>query len=240
MKRALLLICTVAITFSVSAQGGFLNKAKEKLAKASGGSTSSLSTEEIVAGLREALTVGATNSSGKLSAADGFFKDAAVKILMPEEVQKVEKKMRMLGMGKIVDNTILSMNRAAEDASKSAANIFITAIRNMSISDALGILRGQDTAATSYLRGATNAQLTAAFRPVIEASLQKVEATKYWKDFFTAYNKVSSEPVNTDLTSYVTERAMKGIFHYVAEEEKKIRKDPAARVNDILKKVFAN
>src|SRR5690348_10855798 len=118
MKRILLLICTVAITFSVSAQGGFLNKAKEKLAKASG-SGSSLSTEEIVAGLREALTVGATNSSGKLSAADGFFKDAAVKILMPEEVQKVEKKMRMLGMGKLVDNTILSMNRAAEDASKS-------------------------------------------------------------------------------------------------------------------------
>ncbi|HYE53867.1 MAG TPA: DUF4197 domain-containing protein [Chitinophagaceae bacterium] len=240
MKRFLLLICTAVITLTVSAQGGLFNKAKEAVNKVKGGSGSSLSTEEIVAGLREALTVGATNSSGKLSAADGFFKDAAVKILLPEEVQKVEKKMRMLGMGKIVDNTILSMNRAAEDASKSAADIFIKAIKNMSISDALGILRGQDTAATSYLRIATNADLTAAFRPVIESSLAKVDATKYWKDFFTAYNRISSEPVNTDLNAYVTERAMKGIFHYVAEEEKKIRKDPAARVNDILKKVFAN
>jgi hypothetical protein len=110
----------------------------------------------------------------------------------------------------------------------------------MSVSDALGILRGTDTAATGYLRKTTTAELTNAFRPVIEASLQKVDATKYWKDFFSTYNKFSSEPVNTDLTAYVTERAMKGIFFYVAEEEKKIRKDPAARVTDILKKVFSN
>lgn len=239
MKKLFLLACSIAIVSTTSAQSSILNKAKEALNKTKGSGTS-LSTDEIVSGLKEALSVGANNSTGKLSAADGFFKDAAVKILMPEQVQKVEKKMRMLGMGKLVDNTVLSMNRAAEDASKSAANIFLKAIRNMSISDALGILRGTDTAATGYLRGATNAELTTAFRPIIETSLAKVDATKYWKDFFSAYNKFSSEPVNTDLTAYVTERAMKGIFYYVAEEEKKIRKDPAARVNDILKKVFSN
>lgn len=240
MKKLSLLFAATILTLAVSAQGGLLNKAKDALNKAKGSSGSGLSTEEIVSGLKEALTVGATKSSGKLSMADGFFKDAAVKILMPEQVQKVEKKMRLLGMGKLVDNTILSMNRAAEDASKSAGDIFIKAIKQMSISDALGILKGTDTAATGYLRKATNADLTAAFRPVIEASLAKVNATKYWGDFFTAYNKISSDKVNTDLTAYVTERAMKGIFFYVAEEEKKIRKDPAARVSDILKKVFSN
>lgn len=237
MKKLFLLACSIAIVVTASAQSSILNKAKEALNKSKG---SSLSTDEIVSGLKEALSVGTNNSTGKLSAADGFFKDAAVKILMPEQVQKVEKKMRMLGMGKLVDNTVLSMNRAAEDASKSAANIFLKAIRNMSISDALSILRGTDTAATGYLRGATNSELTTAFRPIIETSLAKVDAAKYWTDFFSAYNKFSSEPVNTDLTAYVTERAMKGIFYYVAEEEKKIRKDPAARVSDILKKVFSN
>ena len=239
MKKFSFLFLAILAVITVSAQSSLLNKAKDAIKKTTG-SGSALSTEEVVSGLKEALSVGATNSTGKLSAADGFFKDAAVKILMPEQVQKVEKKMRMLGMGKLVDNTILSMNRAAEDASKSATDIFIRAIKGISINDAMGILRGKDTAATSYLRTATTAELTAAFRPIVEASLAKVDATKYWKDFFSAYNKVSSEPVNTDLTSYVTERALKGIFYYVAEEEKKIRKDPAARVSDILKKVFAN
>jgi|SRR5688572_12988890 len=239
MKRLSFLFVALLAGIAVSAQSSLLNKAKDALKKNTG-SGSALSTEEVVMGLKEALSVGATNSTGKLSAADGFFKDAAVKILMPEQVQKVEKKMRMLGMGKLVDNTILSMNRAAEDASTSATDIFIRAIKGISIGDAMGILRGKDTAATSYLRTATTAELTAAFRPIVEASLAKVDANKYWKDFFSAYNKFSSEPVNTDLTSYVTERALKGIFFYVAEEEKKIRKDPAARVSDILKKVFSN
>ena len=239
MKKFSFLFLAMLTAITVSAQSGLLNKAKDAFKKTTG-SGSTLSTEEVVSGLKEALSVGAKNSTGKLSVADGFFKDAAVKILMPEQVQKVEKKMRMLGMGKLVDNTILSMNRAAEDAAVSATDIFIRAIKGISINDAMGILRGKDTAATGYLRTATTAELTAAFRPIVEASLAKVDATKYWKDFFTAYNKLSSDQVNTDLTSYVTERALKGIFYYVAEEEKKIRKDPAARVSDILKKVFAS
>jgi hypothetical protein len=242
MKRTILLLVTLAfagLAFSQQKKS-ILGGLKDAVSKVKGGGSSSLTNDEIVAGLKEALSVGATNSSGKLSMADGFFKDAAVKILMPEQVRKVEKRMRALGMGKMVDNAILSMNRAAEDASKSAAPIFVDAIKKMSIGDALTILRGTDTAATGYLRKTTSNPLTDAFRPVIEASLAKVDATKYWKDVFSVYNKFSSEPVNTDLNSYVTEKALHGIFFYVAEEEQKIRKDPAARATDLLKKVFGS
>ena len=184
--------------------------------------------------------MGTQNSTAQLSSLDGFFKDAAIKILMPEEAKKVEKKLRSLGMGKQVDNAILAMNRAAEDAAKSATPIFINAIKGITIGDGLGILRGGDFAATDYLKGKTNAALTEAFRPVIETSLEKVDATKYWNTLFTTYNKFSADKVNPDLSAYVTEKALTGIFHQVAQEEQKIRKDPAARVNDILKKVFAN
>jgi hypothetical protein len=204
----------------------------------SGSAGSSLSSDEIVSGLKEALSVGATKSTGKLSAVDGFLKDAAVKILMPQQVRNVETKMRALGMGKVVDEAETALNRAAEDASKQAAPIFINAIKKMSIQDALGILRGSDTAATGYLRKSTTNDLTTAFRPIIDSSLKKVDATKYWKDVFTLYNKFSSTPVTTDINDYVTQGALKGIFYYVADEEKKIRKDPAARVTSILQKVF--
>ena len=244
MKRTILFffaLSSLGLAFSQQkTKGGFLGNVKDALNKVKPGNSSSLSSDEIIAGLKEALSVGASTSTNKLSTADGFFKDAAVKILMPEQVRKVEKKMRLLGMGKMVDNAILSMNRAAEDASKSAAPIFLDAIKGMSIKDALNILRGADTAATGYLRKTTSNPLTEAFRPVIESSLAKVDATKYWKDVFSVYNKFSSEPVNTDLNAYVTDKALSGIFFYVGEEEKKIRKDPAARATDLLKKVFAN
>jgi hypothetical protein len=215
--------------------GGLFKKASNAI---KGTGTSSLTTEEIVSGLKEALSVGAKNSSSKLSAANGFFKDAAVKILMPEEMKKVESKLRSLGMGKLVDDAILSMNRAAEDASQTAAPIFVDAIKKMSVQDAVGILKGADTAATSYLKKTTVTELTTAFTPIVEKSLKKVNATKYWKDLATMYNKFSSTPVNTDINQYVTGKALNGLFFYVAEEEKKIRTNPAARVNDILKKVF--
>ena len=158
---------------------------------------------------------------------------------MPEEAKKAEKKLRAIGMGKLVDDAILSMNRAAEDASKSAAPIFVNAIKQMSISDAMGILKGNDFAATSYLKDKTTASLTQSFRPVIDSSLAKVNATKYWNAVFTAYNKVSTEKINPDLAAYVTEKALAGIFYQVGLEEQKIRKDPVARVTDLLKKVFA-
>ncbi|MEO6681881.1 MAG: DUF4197 domain-containing protein [Ginsengibacter sp.] len=241
MKSFLTILTILFFAGSVSAQipekkaGGLLNKANSLLNKSS---SSDLSSNEIVAGLKEALVIGAEKSGKKLSSPDGFFKDAAVKILMPKEVQAIEKKMRLLGMGKLVDNAVESMNRAAEDASKEAAPIFLAAIKKMTVKDAVQILRGSDTAATGYLRTSTSPELTSAFMPVIEEALKKVDATKHWKDIFSAYNRFSSEPVDTDINRYVTQKALDGIFHYVAQEEMNIRKNPADRVTDVLKNVF--
>ncbi len=220
-------------------QSSLLKKAGGLLDK---GKSGSLSNDDIVAGLKEALSVGAQNSASKLSAVDGFFGNAMIKVLMPEEAKKVESALRSAGMGKLVDDAILSMNRAAEDASKSAAPIFVDAVKNMSFSDALGILKGSDTAATSYLKGKTLSPLTEAFRPTIEGALQKTDATKYWKTLFDTYNKLPTtfKKINPDLTAYVTDRALSGLFFQVAQEEQKIRKDPAARVTDVLKKVFGS
>lgn len=202
------------------------------------GKSGALSTEDIAAGLKEALSVGAQRGSDKLSAADGFFKNAALKILMPPEAKKVEETLRGIGMGKQVDQAILAMNRAAEDATKSAAPIFVNAVKSMTIDDAMGILKGGDNAATNYLKGKTTPQLTEAFRPVIDQSLQKVDATKYWNTIFSNYNRVSKDKINPDLPAYVTEKALAGIFTQLAEEEKEIRKNPAARTTELLKKVF--
>jgi hypothetical protein len=240
---ALLVLSTNSIfaqTEKSSKSGGLFSKAKGILTKVNGGS--SLSNEDIVSGLKEALSVGSKNSSEKLSAVDGFFANAAIKVLMPAEAKKVESRLRNIGMGNLVDKAILSMNRGAEEASKSAAPIFLNAIKQMSFQDALGILKGTDSAATSYLKSKTFTELTNAFKPVIDEALHKTDATKYWKDLFETYNKLPTtlKKINPDLTGYVTERALTGLFYQVALEEQQIRKNPAARVNDILKKVFGN
>ncbi len=251
MKQKLLLIAGALIfTTTISAQGikGWMDKVTKK--DTSGKSIfdkvmknpvskGGLSNDDIISGLKEALRVGTDSSATRLSKVDGFFADAAVKILMPAEAKKVENTLRNLGMGKMVDKAVLSMNRAAEDAAKGVGNIFWNSIKQMSIKDGLQILRGGDFAATDYLKKTTTVELTDRFRPVIETSLAKVDATKYWKDVFSTYNKFSNSPVNTDLVAYVTERALSGLFFNIGLEEQKIRKDPAARVTDILKKVFA-
>ncbi len=247
MKKTITSFIFVCASVSLFAQkdsssnlNGMFKKASSLFGKksSSGSSSSNLSSSDIVSGLKEALSIGAQKSGDKLSATDGFFKDAAVKILLPEQIREVENKMRTLGFGKLVDNAELSMNRAAEDASKAAAPIFLDAIKKMTVTDALNILKGSDTAATGYLRKTTTPELTTAFRPVIETSLQKTDANKYWKDVFSAYNKFTSKPVDTDINSYVTGKALDGLFYYVAQEEVNIRKNPAARVTDILKSVF--
>lgn len=197
-----------------------------------------LSNDDIINGLKEALRVGTDSSSKKLGKLDGYFADAAIKILMPAEAQKAEKTLRGLGMGNLVDKAILSMNRAAEDAAKGVGNIFWNSIKQMSITDGLQILKGSDTAATSYLKKTTTTELTGKFKPVIDSSLKKFDATKYWADVFNAYNKVSLKKVSPDLTGYVTEKALGGLFYNIALQEQKIRKDPAAQVTYILKKVF--
>ncbi len=200
----------------------------------------SLSEQEITNGLKQALTIGTKNSTSSLSAIDGYFANAAIKILMPPEAQKVESTLRSVGFGSVVDKAVLSMNRAAEDAAKSATPIFVNAIKQMSITDALGILKGGDFAATNYFKDKTTIALTAAFSPVIKTALDKVDATKYWNDVFKVYNQFSTNPVETDLAAFVTNRAIDGIFYQVSLEEQKIRQDPAARVTDLLKKVFGN
>lgn len=199
-----------------------------------------LTNDEVVAGLKQALEFGTDTAAMKLSVLNGFFGDAAVKILMPPEAQKVEKTLRDAGFGSVVDKAVLSMNRAAEDATKSVGNIFLDAIKQMTIQDAFGILRGGNLAATNYLKDKTTAALTASFSPIISQSLQKVDATKYWKDIFSVYNRFSPKPVNTDLTAYVTQKALDGLFYHIGLEEQKIRTDPAARITDLLKKVFAS
>ena len=223
MKQSIFFVFLLLLMVSsLNSQGlrGMINKATKK--DSSGKSSidkmmgspmaAGLSSDEIANGLKEALKVGTEKGTTKLSAADGFFKDAAIKILMPEEAQKAEQKLRSIGLGKQVDNAILTMNRAAEDAAKSAALIFINAIKSMSIQDAVGILKGGDFAATNFLKNKTTLELTNMFRPVIETSLQKVDATKYWNTVFTNYNRISADKVNPDLTAYVTEKALAGIL----------------------------
>lgn len=236
MKYLFIFALTIMCHSFTEAQGikGLFNKAKDAL----NGNTGKLSNDDIVSGLKEALVVGTEKGTASLSQLDGFFTNAALKILLPPEFQKVEKTLRNVGLGKQVDDAILSMNRAAEDACKNATPIFTNAIKQMSFQDALGILQGADTAATGYLRNKTQVELNTAFKPVIEQSLQKVDATKYWASLISTYNKISFNKINPDLSAYVTEKAMNGIFMQIASEEKNIRKDPLARGSEILKKVF--
>ena len=237
MKRLPILGLFALICLTAHSQGlnGLLNKAKQAV------TGSGLSAADISAGLKEALTNGTNKGTAILSKVDGFFGNAAVKILLPPEAQKVESTLRSMGLGKQVDDAILSMNRAAEDACKSAAPIFVNAIKQMSFEDAANILRGSDTAATGYLRGKTTADLTTAFSPVIKQSLEKVDATKYWNTLITTYNKIPfQKKVNPDLAAYVTDKSLNGVFYQIALQEKSIRLDPAARTSDILKKVFGS
>lgn len=233
LLTVLLLISGVA----AKGQSDILGGIKKKLG---GGSGSSLSSDDIVGGLKQALTLGAQKSADRLSLANGFLNDKAVEILMPAQAQKVEKTLRGLGLGKLVDDAITSMNHAAEDASKSAAPIFVNAIKNMTVADGVNILKGTDTAATAYLRHSATPDLTKSYTPVIDSALQKTGATKYWKDLFDTYNKLPTtfSKVDPNLSSYVTQKAINGIFYYVAQEEINIRKNPAAQVTDLLKKVF--
>ena len=199
-----------------------------------------LQQDEIANGLKEALQIGTEKSIKNLSSVDGFFGNAALKIPMPPEAEKIETSLRKLGFNKQVDEAILSMNRAAEDACSAAITVFIDAIKHISFNDAIGILNGNDDAATTYLKNKTTTELTNQFKPTIERSLQKVGATKNWNTIITQYNRFTLKKINPDLTAYVTERALMGIFVQIAYEEKSIRKDPLARSTNLLKKVFGN
>tara|TARA_B110000285_G_scaffold104319_1_gene118746 strand:- start:186 stop:860 length:675 start_codon:yes stop_codon:yes gene_type:complete len=202
-------------------------------------SSTGLSQEEVGSGLKEALSRGVEKGVDQISKPDGFLKDLSIKILLPEEAKNVEEKLRSIGQGKQVDETIESINRAAEDASAEAKEIFITAIKGMTINDAMSILRGDNNAATKFLDKSTRAALTGKFEPIVKVSLDKVGATKNWNSIFTTYNKIPFvQKVNPDLVAYATDKAINGLFIQIAKEELKIRQNPAARVTDLLKKVF--
>ncbi len=248
MKKIFLLFVISISVQNIFAQGIFdkikkatTNKDSSKSILSSiksGGAGKGLSNDDIVNGLREALRVATDSTSKTLGSAGGYFKNQAIKIIMPAEAVKAEKTLRNMGAGALVDKAILSMNTAAENAAGQVGAIFLTAIKQMTLTDGLNILRGNNNAATEFLKRTTTATLTEKMRPVIESSLRQVNADKYWNQVFSKYNMFSQQKVETDLSNYVTAKALEGMFYNISLEEAKIRKDPAAQVTDILKKVF--
>lgn len=195
---------------------------------------------DIASGLKEALNKGITQQVSKLTAVDGFYKNEAVKILMPAELQKVDATLRKIGLGSLADEGIKVLNRAAEDAVKEATPIFVSAVKNMSFTDAKNILLGNDSAATSYLQGTTTTALYVKFNPVIKSSFEKVGADVVWTKIINKYNTIPLvKKVNPDLTDYTTNQALAGVFKMIAVEEKDIRNNISARTTPLLKSVFA-
>lgn len=198
-----------------------------------------VTTDEVAEGLKEALIKGISNGADLASQLDGYFKNPEIKIPFPPEVKKVEDKLRQIGLGGEVDKFVMTLNRGAEDAAKEAKPIFITAIKSMTIEDAWAILRGQNDAATQYLKRTTSAQLREKFKPVIQTSLNKVNATKYYGDIVNRYNQIPLvQKVNPNLDEYATDKAIEGLFTMIAKEEKNIRENPVARTTELLKRVF--
>ncbi|HYG39534.1 MAG TPA: DUF4197 domain-containing protein [Cytophagales bacterium] len=205
-----------------------------------GTSTGSLSKDEVAKGLKEALKVGISKGADLASSLDGYYKHPVIKIPFPPEVQQVESRLRQIGLGSEVDKFILSLNRAAEDAAKQSKPIFVKAITSLTIQDAFGILNGNNDAATQYLKRTTTSDLTNTFLPVIKSSLEKVNATKYYRDLVNAYNRIPLVTrVNPNLNEYATEKAIEGLFYLIAQEEANIRANPQARTTELLRKVFS-
>jgi len=234
MKKTILLLLLVpCVSFAQ------LKDLLKKITPNTNNSTS-LSGIDISGGLKEALNKGITKQVTKLTATDGFYRNEMVKILLPTELQKVDKTLRQMGMSSLADEGIKSLNRAAEDAVKEATPIFVDGIKNMSFSDAKTILMGSDNAATSYLKNSTSTALYKKFSPVVQQSIGKVGADKIWATIIGNYNKLPLiSKVNPDITDYVTNKTMDGIFTMISVEEKNIRGNLGSRSSDLLKKVFA-
>jgi hypothetical protein len=235
MKKFILLF--VFIPFVSNAQlKDLIKKAEDKISaitKKDGGL-------DIAGGLKEALNKGVDVQVKKLTATDGFYKNEAVKILMPEELQKVDKALRKMGMSKLADDGIRALNRAAEDAVKESTPIFVDAIKNITIADAKSILLGNQDAATNYLQTSTRNPLYAKFNPVVQQSIGKVGADVVWNNIIKKYNNLPLvTKVNPDINDYVTNKALDGVFKMIAVEEKNIRTNLNSRTSDLLKKVFA-
>lgn len=234
MKKILLLAVTFSLTSCAQVQQT-LNQLPQIASQ-----IPTTGTVDIASGLKEALNKGITQQVSKLTAVDGFYKNEAVKILMPEELQKVDATLRKVGLSSLADEGIKMLNRAAEDAVKEATPIFVTAVKNMTFTDAKNILLGSDNAATNYLQTSTTTALYAKFNPVIKNSFAKVGADAVWTKIITKYNTIPLvKKVNPDLTDYTTNQALSGVFKMIAVEEKDIRNNISARTTPLLQKVFA-
>lgn len=245
MKSKILVLTLVApLLFSNSCD--VLNEVASSLPAptTTGTSNPSLTNSEVISGLKEALNVGINNAVETTGVANGFLNNAAIKIPFPESAEKMRTKALEWGLDSQVNKIVETLNRAAEDAATKATPIFVNAIKNMSIGDGFEILNGGDGAATAYLKRTTTNELIQAFSPVVKESIEKVKLTEYWSPVMKRYNQATiitgGEKIDTDLNAYVTERTIDGLFHVVEQEENKIRKDPAARVTDILTKVFGS
>lgn len=199
-----------------------------------------VTTTEVSMGLKEALTVGISKGAEQAAQEGGYFNNPRLKIPFPQDVQRVEQRLRQLGLGSEVDKFILTLNRGAEKAAAEAKPVFITAIKNMTIQDAWNILRGQEDAATQYLRRTTSDELRNRFQPIVAQALQEVNATRYYGDLVNTYNLIPGvQKLNPDLEAYATDKAIEGLFVLVAEEEKNIRENPVARTTELLRRVFS-
>ncbi|MDH1603313.1 MULTISPECIES: DUF4197 domain-containing protein [unclassified Empedobacter] len=197
-----------------------------------------LSNATVASGLKEALSLGLTDGIKSLGQKNGFYNNSVAKILMPEELQNVEKTLRSLGMGSLADKGIKLLNSAAEDAVSEAAPIFVNAVTSMTITDAKDILLGGNNSATNYLKLKTTSDLTKAFQPKVEASLGKVSADKVWNNLITKYNTLTGNQIDPNLNAYVTQQTINGVFNMVAEKEEGIRGNKALRTTSLLQQVF--
>ena len=238
MKWSMVLALAATLLFVSSTDAGLLDKARAYREK-NKNAGSELDTNTIIAGLKQALSVGAKNGIAAVSRVDGYFGDPMIKIPVPEKIRKIEKVLRKAGFHKEVDKFVLSMNRAAEKAAPQARSFFIAAVKEMTIPDAVQILRGNDTAATDFLKSRTYDGIYGTFRPVVSSAMNDVGVTRSFKEMMA---KAGTIPLlkreSVDLDHYVTSKALDGLFVVVGQEEKKIRKDPAARVTELLKTVF--
>lgn len=203
--------------------------------------TNSLTNDEVISGLKEALSVGIKNSVSLTSVLDGFLGNPTIRLPFPPDAIKVKEKALNLGLSGQVEKFETTLNRAAEEATKEAMPIFIDAIKNMSVQDGFAILKGGNGAATKFLKDQTISKLVIAFTPKVKEATSKVKLTEYWNPIITKYNALTTgEDLNPDLDAYITQKAIEGLFIMVAKEEDKIRLDPAARVSDLLSKVFGS
>jgi hypothetical protein len=203
--------------------------------------TNELTNDEVISGLKEALNVGIKNSVNLTSATDGFLKNTEIMLPFPPDAIKVKEKAMALGLSGQVEKFETTLNRAAEEATKEAIPIFVDAIKNMSVQDGFAILKGGNGAATTFLKNRTSAILDSTFAPIVKNATSKVKLTEYWNPLITKYNALTlGEKLNPDLDAYIRQKAIDGLFIMVAKEEDKIRLDPAARVTDILIKVFGS